>query len=296
MALVGVLAGVGGAAVYGYFEGVPQSDIIYAVRSRNLLEVKRLLERDPELAHLMVYPQGYERASQRLDFEARNSRSPWEGKYLVHEAADNGDKDAVALLDMLAAAGAELQVRRKGRTLLHDAAESGNAEVVTWLIGRGADVNARNDCSDQCAEFGWTPLHYAQYADSGNMSELLLTHGAAVGKTSANGRSALHVAAQWHNLGGAFVLCRYGADPARVDASGMTPRDQALKPTTRSTGWVKPPDDPSDLPEWLKPEGGCAMLAALAKRTGTPVPDDDARRMYLVYSCSRGNKDACARQ
>jgi hypothetical protein len=295
VAIVGVLAGIG-YAVYGYFEGVPESDIVYAVRGHNLPKVKQLLERDPRLVHVKVYPQAYERASQRLEYETRHSRSPWEGKYLIHEAADNGGKDAVVLLDMLAAAGADARVRRKGRTLLHDAADSGNVEVATWLIDRGADVNARNDCSDSCAELGWTPLHNAQYSVSGEMSELLLTRGAAVDQTSADGRSALHVAAQWQAMGGAFVLCRYGADPARADAGGQTPRDRAEKPMTRPTGWAKPPDDPTDLPEWLKPDGGCAKMAALARRTSAPVPDDDARRMYIEYSCARGNKEACAQK
>ena len=106
VAIVGALAGIG-LAVYGYFEGVPESDIVYAVRGHDLPKVKQLLERDPKLVHVKVYPQAYERASQRLEYETRHSRSPWEGKYLMHEAADNGGKDAVALLDMLAAAGAE---------------------------------------------------------------------------------------------------------------------------------------------------------------------------------------------
>ena len=41
-------------------------------------------------------------------------------------------------------------------------------------------------------------------------------------------------------------------------------------------------------------DGGYAKVAALAKRTGTPVPDNDARLMYSEYACACGNNDACA--
>jgi hypothetical protein len=290
---LGVLAIVG-LAVYGYFEGVPESDIVYAARAGDLPKVRRLLERDPALVRVKVYPQGYERASQRRDYKTRTGESPWEGKYLIHEAVDNGGENAVALLDMLAAAGADLGVRRKGRTLLHDAAQEGKIDVATWLLDHGADVHAVNDCSDNCGELGWTPLHNAQYFSSSEMSELLLTRGATVDATSAKGRSALHVAAAWQDLGGAFTLCRFGADPARADANGKTPRDQALKPAPRPTGWSKPPDDPAELPDWLKIDGGCAKVAERARRTGVPVPEDDARVVFSEFACARGVRDACA--
>jgi hypothetical protein len=286
-----VLAGVG-LGVYGFFEGGPETDIVYATRAGNLAKVKRLLERSPALVKVKVYPQAYERASQRLEYETRHSRSPWEGKFLIHEAAANGGNNALPLLDMLAAAGADLRVRRNGRTLLHDAAHEGTLEVATWLIDRGADVNAVNDCGDNCVELGWTPLHDAQYRSSA-MSELLLARGADIDKTSANGRTALHVAAAIGDLNGAFVLCRYGADPARKDAAGNTPYDLALKPTPPPTGWRKPPDDPTDLPDWLKVNRGCAKVAAQARRTGAPVPEDDARLVFSEYACARGIKDAC---
>lgn len=65
------------------------------------------------------------------------------------------------MLDALAAAGADLTVRLNGRTLLHLAARDGNLEVVIWLIDRGADVEASNDCPAPCPERGQRPLHDA---------------------------------------------------------------------------------------------------------------------------------------
>src|SRR5690606_9673264 len=38
-----------GVGLYGFLEGVPERDIVSAVRTGNLAEVKRLLERDPAL-------------------------------------------------------------------------------------------------------------------------------------------------------------------------------------------------------------------------------------------------------
>ena len=288
---VGILTTVG-LAVYGYFEGVPEVDIVVATRAGNLAKVKQLLERDPALIKAKSYPQGYESASKRL--ASNQGGSAWQGRYLIHDAIARGT-NPLPLLDLLAAAGADIKVRRNGRTLLHDAAHDGNLEVATWLIDHGADVNAVNDCGDKCVELGWTPLHNAQYVITGEMSQLLLARDAAVDAISADGSSALHVAAAMTGgMGGAFVLCRHGADPTRKNASGRTSRDLSLKPAPPPTGWHKPDDDPTELPDYLKADSGCAKLAARAKSTGAPVSEDDARLAYGEFACARGVKDACA--
>ncbi len=206
LSILALLVGVG-FGIYGYFEGVPESDIVFATRAGNLAKVKELLDRDPALIKVKSYPQGYETATRRLEYKSNQGGSPWQGRYLIHDAAEFGT-DRLPLLDLLAAAGADLKVRRNGRTLLHDAAHPGNIKVATWMIDHGADVNAVNDCSDNCGELGWSPLHNAQYFRPSGMSELLLARGAAVDATSANGRSALHVAGATGDLSGAFVLCR----------------------------------------------------------------------------------------
>ena len=289
---VAVLAGIG-LGVYGFFQGEPERDIVNATRAGDLARVTRLLERDPALVRTKVYPQAYVRVSQRRDYETRHGRSPWEGRFLIHDAANSGT-NPLPMLELLAARGADLRVRLKGRTLLHDAARNGNVQVATWLIDHGADVNAAIDCADNCVERGWTPLHDAQRFRATEMSELLLARGANIDATSANGRSALHVAAATGSLDGAFVLCRYGADPAVKDTNGRTSRDLALAPVPPPDVAYTKPIDPVDLSDWLKVDGGCAKVAALARRTGAPVPEDDARRVYGEYACARGVKDACA--
>ena len=68
----------------------------------------------------------------------------------------------------------------------------------------------------------------------------------------------LHVAGDGGRLTGAFVLCRYGADPARKDASGKTPYDLARSPTIpRDPNRMRPEDD-AHLVEWLKPMVGAS--------------------------------------
>jgi ankyrin repeat protein len=173
-------------------------------------------------------------------------------------------------------------VRLNGCTLLHLAARDGNLEVATWLIDRGADVEASNDCTAPCPERGQTPLHDALAFNDDAMTALLLTRGAAVDALAANGQSALHVAASTGKLGGAFVLCRHGADPARRDAVGETPADLASALAEVRDANRAPTEGLVQLAQWLKPQGGCATVAAAARLAGSPVEDDDARQIYAA--------------
>lgn len=281
-----------GVGLYGFLEGVPGRDIVGAVHSGDLATVKRLLDRDPNLANTKVYPQAYQRADQRRDYEARTGESAWRGRYVIHDAADI-PAERLPVLEALVAAGARLDVRLAGRTLLHDAASQGNAPVAAWLIDRGADVNASNDCKDRCAESGWTPLHNAQRFRPAELVTLLVSRGATVDKATEDGRTALHVAAATGSLEGAFALCRHGADPSRKDARGNTPRDLSLKPIPPGGVIRVLPDDPAELPDWLKAGGGCEEVSALARRNGSPVSEDDARVIYGKHACARGIKTAC---
>jgi hypothetical protein len=139
-------------------------------------------------------------------------------------------------------------------------------------------------------------LHYAQRQHPGETSQLLLARGAALDRAGADGRTALHVAAGWGSLEGAFALCRFGADPLRKDAEGRMPRDFALasKPPA-DVAWT-PAVDPAELADWLKPGGGCAEVATLARSNRTPVTEDDARRLFAQFACARGVAEACARK
>ena len=274
--LLAIPLGIVALAAYGYWEGTPQ-DIVSAVRRNDVAAVTAALARDPALVHTKVYPQGFERASERQAYAVTFGGSPWGGRYLIHDAI--GLVDPVPMLETLTSAGADLSVRLQGSTLLHLASRAGELEVATWLLGRGADVHAVNDCDTGCEQRGQTALHESQvFRDE--MSEWLLAHGARVDALSANGRSPLHVAAELGQLSGAFLLCRHGADPSRKDASGKTPYDLARSPALPRDPSNVRPEDEAQLIQWLKPDGGCAKVAATARSTGAPVADDEARKVY----------------
>jgi hypothetical protein len=267
--------GIVAVAAYGFWQGT-SLDVVNAVRTGDLDAVKAALARDPSLVHTKVYPQGAERVDQQRDYQARTGESAWQGRWLVHEAAALG-AGAVPMLDLLAGAGADLTVRLSGRTLLHLAARDGNLEVATWMIDRGLDADLRNDCSDRCDEAGQTPLHDAQAFRADDMSALLLARGADVDAVAQNGRTPLHLAAQGGQLGGAFVLCRYGADPTRRDIQGQSPYDLVLAPGMPRDASRADGAQLAQLGTWLKPDGGCARVAATARTSGTPVSDEAAR-------------------
>ncbi|MGD9953838.1 MAG: ankyrin repeat domain-containing protein [Burkholderiales bacterium] len=290
--VVGIPLAIVGLGVYGFLRGVPETDIVDAVVTGDLRKAKRLLDDDPALARVKVFPQGYRQFSQRRDYETRTGESAWKGRFLVHDAADRVT-DPLPMLELLAASGADLGVRLGGRSLLHEAAERGNVEVAGWLLSRGADVASANDCAGACAERGWTPLHNAQRFRASEMTALLVSRGAPVDATDADGRTALHVAAAIGSLEGAFALCRFGADPARKDAKGRAPHDLARKPAPRAGEARTAPDDPDALPAWLEPRGGCEEVATLARRDGAPVPEDDARAVYGKHACARGVRESC---
>ena len=275
--LLSIPVGLVALAAYGYWQGTPE-DLVNAVNRGDVSAVTAALARNPASVHTKVYPQGLESASEQHRYRLSTGLEPWGGRYLIHNAIFNTEKP-VAMLETLAAAGADLRVRLHGRTLLHLAASEGDLEVATWLLKRGADIHAVNDCDAGCEERGQTPLHDAQHFRGDDMSELLLARGALVDALSANGRSPLHVAADAGRVSTAFLLCRYGADPALQDGSGKRPHDLAQSPTQPRDAHVRPEDE-AQLVQWLKPDGGCKQVAAIARTTGAPVSDDEARTVY----------------
>ena len=275
--LLAIPLGIVALAAYGYWQGTPE-DLVDAVNRGDLSAVTAALARDPASVHTKVYPQGLESASEQQRYRLATGLEPWGGRYLIHNALFNTE-EPIAMLETLAGAGADLTVRLHGRTLLHLAAREGDLDVATWLLKRGADVHAVNDCDAGCEERGQTPLHDAQHFRGDEMSELLLARGALVDALSAKGRSPLHVAGDAGRLSIAFLLCRYGADPALQDGSGKTPYDLARSPTRPRDADVRPEDE-AQLVQWLKPDGGCKQVAVTARSTGGPVSDAEARAVY----------------
>lgn len=175
--------GIVGLAVYGYMEGTPL-DVVNAVTRNDIASVQAAIARDPQAVHTKVYPQGYGSASQQAAYRATSGRDAWEGRYLIHQAL--GLIDPIPMLELLAGSGADMSVRLHGRTLLHLAVYKGDAEVVSWLLARGADVNVTNTCED-CPERGQTPLFDAQNLSDQELTPLLVARGANAHARALNG-------------------------------------------------------------------------------------------------------------
>ena len=97
------------------------------------------------------------------------SETEWEGRTLLHDAADKSQLDAVRyLLDR----GADVNARTSdGRTALHMAAQRGDILMITLLLSRGAAIDQRD-------AKGWTPLDRATKWHREDAAAMLRSRGA----------------------------------------------------------------------------------------------------------------------
>jgi ankyrin repeat protein len=103
---------------------------------------------------------------------------------------------------------------QSGDAPLHAACAQRSMEIATFLISRGADVDALNNA-------GETPLHRASFVGNREMVELLLSKGAYVNaKNKAAGSTPLHSAMDPDMM---YVLLAHGADANARDSAGQTP-------------------------------------------------------------------------
>jgi Ankyrin repeats (3 copies) len=111
------------------------------------------------------------------------------------------------------------------KALLDFAAEANQAAIATYLIDRGARVNAPQQ---QGLDQGMTALHRAAYTNAAEITELLIVHGANVNAkhgTIANGlggATPLLYATANGSLKTIDILLRHGADPTVATVAGNT--------------------------------------------------------------------------
>jgi ankyrin repeat protein len=110
-----------------------------------------------------------------------------------------------------------------GWTPLHFAAFADNAAAAAVLIEAGAEVDARAR-----NKFDNTPLQVALLTSSREVAKVLLSNGAQVNATQAEGVTALHEAASSGDVEIVRMLLAAGADPLAKSSLG-TPLDVAVK-------------------------------------------------------------------
>lgn len=172
----------------------------------------------------------------------------------------SGDGVRAFALDLLGR-GADWCGGLGAQSVLHLAAEQGAAALADAVLGRGADVNARD-------ARGRTPLHVALKADGDPMAVVR-------------------------------VLVRYGAKPEIAAASGETPLGLALARGDRAligwlnwTGWPLPGRAlaPADLPAAATRGDADAVERLLA--LGLPVDAVDAQGASALLRASGGGNAA----
>jgi tetratricopeptide (TPR) repeat protein len=104
---------------------------------------------------------------------------------------------------------------------LLEAAKAGDLSRVKKLLTTGADIR----CTDP--EFGATPLHWAAYKGHRRIVSLLLKRGADVNAKNNDGRTPLMFAAGFGHRQVAKLLVQYKADPTVKDKDGNTALDWA---------------------------------------------------------------------
>ncbi|MDP1798726.1 MAG: ankyrin repeat domain-containing protein [Planctomycetaceae bacterium] len=102
-----------------------------------------------------------------------------------------------------------------------------DVNCLTWLLDRGADPSSsiRPSRELQLHPVGWTPLHIAADCASLAATQLLIDRHAQINARSADGSTALHVAAKKSRVYKRLIrtLLDASADIDAVDSTGRTP-------------------------------------------------------------------------
>lgn len=113
--------------------------------------------------------------------------------------------------------------RSTGDTALHIVARQRNSTWLNFLLGKGANANARNEAGD-------TPLIVAARIGFTEGVQALIARRATVDLANQSGETPLILATQNRDASTARLLLAAGADPDRTDSTaGMSARDYARR-------------------------------------------------------------------
>ena len=210
------------------------ADLFSAVRAQDLAQVEKLLSQDPSLAAKRD-EKGASPVSTALGLPRGEGFIPRKENRILDALLRRNPPLAP---HEIAAVGSAKQVRaeidkdatfvrthaRNGWTPLHYAAFADNAQTAAALLDAGADVNARAK-----NKFDNTPLQVSLLTQSHEVARLLLARGAEVNARQSEGVTALHEAAAAGDVEMIRVLLAAGADAKASSPKFGTPRDLALK-------------------------------------------------------------------
>lgn len=134
-----------------------------------------------------------------------------------------GEEEETEILKALHCAGASLKDKDEdGDTLLHMACQEGNQKLVQFLLGHGAEINAKNNQQE-------TPLNVA-CDDHGKhrIVESLIASGADVNHQDKDGIAPLHKAAYFGLTSIAGLLLENNSEVLIRDQRGWTPLTVAI--------------------------------------------------------------------
>ncbi|PPJ50203.1 hypothetical protein CBER1_05203 [Cercospora berteroae] len=144
------------------------------------------------------------------------------GRTSVHWACVTDNEDLLKILLTTRSGGASPQARvnatdMRMKSPLQLAVSNNRENLVSVLIEHGADVHSKSDGD-------WTALHNACQSATGAVVHMLIVAGADANGELLNGRTPLHVAAEFGNVDAAeFLLETSGIKRSVKDRFGNTP-------------------------------------------------------------------------
>ncbi|XP_014282073.1 serine/threonine-protein phosphatase 6 regulatory ankyrin repeat subunit B-like isoform X2 [Halyomorpha halys] len=142
-----------------------------------------------------------------------------EGRTPILDAARNGYLDLLSIL--LDYNNVNISMPKPFlSTPLHEAAIGNHINLVNYLIGKGADLNAMD-------EMKRTPLHWAVFYNYEDLAFLLISKGAGLNRKDCDGMSPLHISALKGYKKITEMLIKYGAFKNSRSKKGHTPLHEA---------------------------------------------------------------------
>ncbi|MDE2411662.1 MAG: ankyrin repeat domain-containing protein [Sphingomonadales bacterium] len=139
----------------------------------------------------------------------------------VTDALDKGNPNLINTRDVTT-----------GETALHIVTQRRDLTWMQFLIGKGANVNARDSQ-------GQTPLVIASNFSFVEGVDLLVSHGAKVDESNNAGETPLITAVHNRNIALVRILLRAGASPTRADNSGRSALDYAAMEGKGGAIWTE---------------------------------------------------------